>query len=164
MGLKRKSLVFIIIALNGCIYEGGNVGTILSFSSNINSNIILEMTDSLNNKNTFNVPDSLEYLINFDDYNHLDYRVYYFNNLPREIYFITFQGNVSIRYIYSFEEEKWVSRKTGIDTNQSMRIKKRVISDILSKVVEEAKLIQYQDKDIYINLENCGTKIMCEND
>ncbi len=140
--------VIIIISFIGCNIGAGNIGSIISFTSNIKTEVVNEITDTLRTKGGFySIPDSLNHL-NSIHYDHLDCEIYFFDTYPKEAYYVELGWFCTIRHVYSCEQSKWLNRETDFSDEDYKRFKHRMV-EILEDVSEEAKKLNYPIRDIY---------------
>ncbi|WP_405377975.1 hypothetical protein [Nonlabens sp. Asnod3-A02] len=160
--MKKIVILFSFIILTNC-YESGNIGSIIILSSNIKSKTLIDVTDSTHNEGILALPKKYNHLLQFNDYDHLIYRIFYFDKEPQEIYMVTFQGSESIRYIYSFEKERWLNSENNFSEIERRRIHDRLVYEVLEKIRNKAIELNYNDEEIYVDLKTCGSKLLCKN-
>ncbi|MFZ6050540.1 hypothetical protein [Halocola ammonii] len=160
MKLPHLSIGLVVITLVGCIYHAGNIGSILTFSSNIKSEVSHAVSDSLRSNGNFSLPQDFS-MESFTDHDHLDLEHYYFRETPKEVYLVTYEGSASIRYLYSFEKDMWYNNASEIPEEELIRIKKRFLTQVLEEIRDEAINLGLNDKEIYVDIDRCGNDVIC---
>lgn len=149
--MRKLYTILILIFGFSCIYNAGNVGCIISFPSNIRSKLIMELTDSLHSYGELVCPENFKNVHNFYGSKHLEHKLYYFSNDPEEVYYVTIDVDISIRYIYSFDKNEVISRETNLNEEEYNRIRTRFIKEVLGKIDLLANELGYKKEDIYID-------------
>lgn len=158
--MKKLSVTFLIVLLIAC-NTPGNIGSISIVESNLQTKVLLTITDSIQKDGILALPKDYENLFDFDDYDHLVYRIYYFDKFPQEAFMVTFNGAETVRYVYSFEKKEWLSRESNISVKERNRIKNRFINEVLHLVEKKANEFNYSKNDIYVDIDNCDFSIIC---
>ncbi|TAH22546.1 MAG: hypothetical protein EAZ08_01355 [Cytophagales bacterium] len=120
-------------------FAGGDIKRnpcIIEIETNLKQSIIKQFSDSLVAKNIIKkIPDKWDYLTENIGNQHLDLKVYYFDENPEEMYVVEFRYMVPcINMIYNEKlKDWWIYNDENIDINHKelFRMKKRFTEKII---------------------------------
>lgn len=146
-----RCLFIFILLLTSCNspYSGGNIGSICELETNIKLKIIKQLSDSLFKDGKYIIPLELDKSLNIIDYSFLDYKTYYFDDDPRQIFMITFDGLLLVRMVYDVKSEEWITKENHLDIKEIEMMKKRFYFNVLEDIKKKANLLEMPDSIVF---------------